>query len=83
MIEDDITPQTELVMENIKAILEAADSSFDRTVNNRVFERHRHILTPWEKCTAAISAHPPARVPPRPGSPSCTAGLEIELLALA
>ena len=37
MIEDDITRQTELVMENIKAILEAADSSLDRTVKTTVY----------------------------------------------
>src|ERR1700686_733483 len=36
-IDDDITRQTELVMENIKAILEAADSSFDRTVKTTVY----------------------------------------------
>jgi 2-iminobutanoate/2-iminopropanoate deaminase len=36
VIEDDITRQTELIMENIKAILEAAGSSFDRTVKTTV-----------------------------------------------
>ena len=37
VIEDDITRQTELVMENIKVILEAAESSLDRTVKTTVY----------------------------------------------
>jgi 2-iminobutanoate/2-iminopropanoate deaminase len=37
VIEDDITRQTELVMENIKAILDAAGSSLDRTVKTTVY----------------------------------------------
>ena len=37
VIEDDITRQTELVLENIKVILEAADSSLDRTVKTTVY----------------------------------------------
>jgi 2-iminobutanoate/2-iminopropanoate deaminase len=37
VIDGDITAQTERIMENIKAILEAAGSSLDRTVKTTVF----------------------------------------------
>jgi 2-iminobutanoate/2-iminopropanoate deaminase len=63
VIEDDITRQTELVMENIKAILEAADSSFDRTVKTTVYLKDMNDFEAMGKVYSRyFPSHPPARV---------------------
>jgi 2-iminobutanoate/2-iminopropanoate deaminase len=62
VIEDDITKQTELVMENIKAILEAAGSSFDRTVKTTVYLKDMNDFDAMGKVYGRyFPAHPPAR----------------------
>jgi 2-iminobutanoate/2-iminopropanoate deaminase len=62
VIEDDITRQTELVMENIKAILEAADSSLDRTVKTTVYLKDMNDFDAMGKVYSRyFPAHPPAR----------------------
>jgi 2-iminobutanoate/2-iminopropanoate deaminase len=62
VIEDDITKQTELVMENIKAILAAADSSLDRTVKTTVFLKDMNDFDAMGKVYSRyFPAHPPAR----------------------
>ena len=62
VIEDDITRQTELVMENIKAILEAADSSLDRTVKTTVYLKDMNDFDAMGKVYARyFPSHPPAR----------------------
>jgi 2-iminobutanoate/2-iminopropanoate deaminase len=62
VIEDDITKQTELVMENIKAILEAAGSSFDRTVKTTVYLKDMNDFDAMGKVYSSyFPAHPPAR----------------------
>ena len=62
MIEDDVTKQTELVMENIKAILEAAGSSFDRTVKTTVYLKDMNDFDAMGKVYSSyFPAHPPAR----------------------
>lgn len=62
VIEDDITPQTELVMKNIQAILEAAGSSFDRTVKTTVFLKDMNDFDAMGKVYSRyFPAHPPAR----------------------
>ena len=62
VIEDDITKQTELVMENIKAILEAAGSSFDRTVKTTVYLKDMNDFDAMGKVYSRyFPAHPPAR----------------------
>jgi 2-iminobutanoate/2-iminopropanoate deaminase len=62
VIEDDITRQTELVMENIKAILEAADSSFDRTVKTTVYLKDMNDFDAMGKVYSRyFPSHPPAR----------------------
>jgi 2-iminobutanoate/2-iminopropanoate deaminase len=62
VIEDDITRQTELVMENIKAILEAAESSLDRTVKTTVYLKDMNDFDAMGKVYARyFPSHPPAR----------------------
>lgn len=62
VIEDDITKQTELVMENIKAILEAAGSSFERTVKTTVYLKDMNDFDAMGKVYSRyFPAHPPAR----------------------
>jgi 2-iminobutanoate/2-iminopropanoate deaminase len=62
VIEDDITRQTELVMENIKAILEAAGSSLDRTVKTTVYLKDMNDFDAMGKVYARyFPSHPPAR----------------------
>ena len=62
VIEDDITRQTELVMANIKAILEAAGSSFDRTVKTTVFLKDMNDFDAMGKVYSRyFPTNPPAR----------------------
>ena len=62
VIEDDITKQTELVMENIKAILAAAGSSLDRTVKTTVYLKDMNDFDAMGKVYSRyFPAHPPAR----------------------
>ena len=62
VIEDDITRQTELIMENIKAILEAADSSLDRTVKTTVYLKDMNDFDAMGKVYSRyFPTHPPAR----------------------
>jgi 2-iminobutanoate/2-iminopropanoate deaminase len=62
VIEDNITLQTELVMENIKAILEAADSSFDRVVKTTVYLKDMNDFDAMGKVYSRyFPSHPPAR----------------------
>ena len=62
VIEDNITPQTELVMENIKAILEAAESSLDRVVKTTVYLKDMNDFDAMGKVYSRyFPSHPPAR----------------------
>ena len=62
VIEDDITKQTELVMENIKAILAAAGSSLDRTVKTTVYLKDMNDFDAMGKVYSRyFPVHPPAR----------------------
>jgi len=62
VIEDDITKQTELVMENIKAILAAAGSSFERTVKTTVYLKDMNDFDAMGKVYSRyFPTHPPAR----------------------
>ena len=83
VIEDDITRQTVLIMENIKAILEAAGSSFDQTVKTTVYLKDMNDFEAMGKVYARyFPSHPPARatveVARLHGGP-----VEIELIAVA
>jgi 2-iminobutanoate/2-iminopropanoate deaminase len=62
VIEDNITRQTELVMENIKAILEAAESSLDRAVKTTVYLKDMNDFEAMGKVYSRyFPSHPPAR----------------------
>jgi 2-iminobutanoate/2-iminopropanoate deaminase len=62
VIEDNITRQTELVMENIKAILEAAGSSLDQTVKTTVYLKDMNDFDAMGKVYSRyFPSHPPAR----------------------
>ena len=83
VIEDDITRQTELVMENIKAILEAAGSSFDRTVKTTVYLKDMNDFDAMGKVYARyFPEHPPARATVEVARLH-GGRVEIELIALA
>jgi 2-iminobutanoate/2-iminopropanoate deaminase len=62
VIEDDIARQTELVMENIKAILAAAGTSLDRAVKTTVYLKDMNDFDAMGKVYSRyFPAHPPAR----------------------
>jgi 2-iminobutanoate/2-iminopropanoate deaminase len=83
VIEDDITRQTELVMENIKAILEAAGSSFDRTVKTTVYLKDMNDFDAMGKVYSRyFPSHPPARATVEVARLH-GGRVEIELIAIA
>src|ERR1700688_1155622 len=83
VIEDDITRQTELVMENIKVILEAAGSSFDRAVKTTVYLKDMNDFDAMAKVYSRyFPSHPPARVTVEVARLH-GGRVEIELMALA
>jgi 2-iminobutanoate/2-iminopropanoate deaminase len=83
VIEDDITRQTELVMENIKVILEAADSSLDRTVKTTVYLKDMNDFDAMGKVYSRyFPSHPPARATVEVARLH-GGRVEIELIALA
>jgi 2-iminobutanoate/2-iminopropanoate deaminase len=83
VIEDDITRQTELIMENIKAILAAAGSSFDRAVKTTVYLKDMNDFDAMGKVYSRyFPAHPPARATIEVARLH-GGRIEIELIALA
>jgi 2-iminobutanoate/2-iminopropanoate deaminase len=83
VIEDDITRQTERVMENIKVILEAAGSSFDRTVKTTVYLKDMNDFDAMGKVYSRyFPSHPPARATVEV-SRLHGGRIEIELIAVA
>jgi 2-iminobutanoate/2-iminopropanoate deaminase len=83
LIEDDITRQTELVMETIKAILEAAGSSFDRAVKTTVYLKDMNDFDAMGKVYSRyFPSHPPARATIEV-SRLHGGRVEIELIAVA
>jgi len=83
VIEDDITKQTERVMENIKAILETAGTSFDRTVKTTVYLKDMNDFDGMGKVYSRyFRSHPPARATVEV-SRLHGGRIEIELIALA
>jgi 2-iminobutanoate/2-iminopropanoate deaminase len=82
-IEDDITRQTEVVMENIKAILEAAGSSFEQTVKTTVYLKDMNDFDAMGKVYSRyFPSHPPARATVEVARLH-GGRVEIELIALA
>lgn len=83
VIEDDITRQTELVMQSLKAILEAAGSSFDRTVKTTVYLKDMNDFDAMGKVYSRyFPSHPPARATVEV-SRLHGGRVEIELIAVA
>jgi 2-iminobutanoate/2-iminopropanoate deaminase len=83
VIEDDTTRQTELIMENIKAILESANSSLDRTVKTTVYLKDMNDFDAMGKVYSRyFPAHPPARATVEVARLH-GGRTEIELIALA
>jgi 2-iminobutanoate/2-iminopropanoate deaminase len=83
VIEDDITRQTERVMENIKVILEAAGSSFDRAVKTTVYLKDMNDFDAMGKVYSRyFPSHPPARATVEV-SRLHGGRIEIELIAVA
>ena len=83
VIEDDITKQTEQVMENIKAILAEAGASFERTVKTTVYLKDMNDFDAMGKVYSRyFPAHPPARATVEVARLH-GGRVEIELIALA
>jgi 2-iminobutanoate/2-iminopropanoate deaminase len=83
VIEDDITRQTERVMENLKVILEAAESSLDRTVKTTVYLKDMNDFEAMGKVYSRyFPSHPPARATVEVARLH-GGRVEIELIALA
>jgi len=83
VIEGDISRQTERVMENLKVILEAADSSLDRTVKTTVYLKDMDDFEAMGKVYSRyFPSHPPARATVEV-SRLHGGRVEIELIALA
>jgi 2-iminobutanoate/2-iminopropanoate deaminase len=83
VIEDEITRQTERVMENLKAILESAGSSLDKTVKTTVYLKDMNDFDAMGKVYSRyFPSHPPARATVEV-SKLHGGRIEIELIALA
>jgi len=83
VIEGDITRQTERVMENLKTILEAAESSLDRTVKTTVYLKDMDDFDAMGKVYSRyFPTHPPARATVEV-SRLHGGRIEIELIAIA
>jgi 2-iminobutanoate/2-iminopropanoate deaminase len=83
VIEGDITLQTERVMENLKAILEAAGSSLDGTLKTTVYLKDMDDFEAMGKVYSRyFPSHPPARATVEV-SRLHGGRVEIELIALA
>ncbi len=83
VIEDEITRQTERVMQNLKAILESAGSSLDRTVKTTVYLQDMNDFDAMGKVYSRyFPTHPPARATVEV-SRLHGGRIEIELIAVA
>lgn len=79
-----ITRQTELVLENVKACLEAAGSSLDKVVKCQVFASNAGHFAAINEVYARYFPHdPPARTFVAVGSWPLSFDIEIECIALA
>jgi 2-iminobutanoate/2-iminopropanoate deaminase len=84
LIEGGIGPQTEQVLANLRAILEAAGSSLDRVVKTTVFLRDLDDFAGMNEVYARhVGDRPPARSTVEVGRLPAGALVEIEAVALA
>ena len=83
LVEGDITAQTDRVLQNLKAVLEAAGSSMDRVVKTTVFLADRNDFAGMNKVFGQyFPKDPPARSTIE-ARLMIDARVEIELIALA
>lgn len=84
MIEGDIRAQTERVLKNVTAILEAAGSSLDQVVKTTVFLKNMEDFVPMNEVYATFFAsEPPARATVEASKLPKDMLVEIEAIALA
>jgi len=84
MVEGDIAAQTERVMRNLAAILEAAGSSLEKVVKTTVYLANLDDFEAMNRTYAAWfgSGHPPARATIQAGRLPKGARVEIDAIAL-
>ncbi len=84
LIEGDIRAQTERVLKNVAAILEAAGSSLDQVVKTTVFLKNMEDFAPMNEVYATFfSSEPPARATVEASKLPKDMLVEIEAIALA
>lgn len=84
LVEGDIRAQTERVLENLKGIVEAADSSLDRVVKTTVFLKDMGEFAAMNEVYARyFPKEPPARATVEAARLPRDVRVEIELIALA
>ncbi len=84
LIEGDIRAQTERVLKNVAAILEAAGSSLDQVVKTTVFLKNMEDFAPMNEVYATFfAAEPPARATVEASKLPKDMLVEIEAIALA
>jgi 2-iminobutanoate/2-iminopropanoate deaminase len=84
LVSGDIKAQTERVMENLKGIVEAAGSAFDRVVRTTVFLADMNEFAPMNEIYARyFPGQPPARSTVQAARLPRDVRVEIDLIALA
>jgi 2-iminobutanoate/2-iminopropanoate deaminase len=84
IVEGDVAKQTARVLENLKAILEAAGSSLDKAVRATVFLKDMNDFTAMNEIYARYFPHnPPARSTVEVARLPRDVRVEIDLIALA
>ena len=84
LVEGDIAAQTDRVIQNLKAIVEAAGSSLDKTVKTTVFLKDMGEFAKMNEVYARyFSSAPPARATVEVARLPRDVRVEIDLIALA
>lgn len=84
IVEGDVARQTERVLENLKAIVEAAGSSLDRAVKSTVFLKDMNDFAAMNEVYARyFPANPPGRSTVEVARLPRDVRVEIELIVLA
>ncbi|MBK9708305.1 MAG: RidA family protein [Acidobacteria bacterium] len=84
VVEGDIQKQTELVLNNLKAVLEAAGTSIDRVVKTTVFLADMNDFAAMNEVYASFfSSNKPARSTVQAARLPRDVSVEIEAIALA
>ena len=83
VLRGDITSQTELVLSNVRAILEAAGSSLDRVVKTNVYlDRIEDFAAMNAVYATFFPENPPARTTIEAANLPLGIGVEIDVIAL-